>query len=296
MILQQLLRRMNFSDRTYAAFYLVLTIALLFRPQNLEYWPRFIVLNSAILAIIILTSWYAKRTRAWEMAHDWYPMFLFILAFEEIARLSLAFVSSWQDHWLLGLEQSLFGQPPTVWLGQFQHRLLTEVLEFGYFGFYWLLPLVGIILYAKKWRRNDEVSERPFRLWMDALTIGYVTCFMIYLVVPTEGPAHTLPLPHGARIALGRFRWLVLLVQNHGGVHGNAFPSGHIMAAVISLLAALKWSPRLGKWLVLPVLLMCVGSVYDSYHYLSDVVAGAFVGILAFAIVLHLLRFRRDLS
>jgi membrane-associated phospholipid phosphatase len=295
-ILQQLLRRMNFTDRTYAAWYLLLTIALLIRPQNIEHWSHFLLFNSAILAAIIVLSCYAKRTRTWEPVYDWYPIFLFTLAFEEIARLSLAFVPSWQDSWLLRFEQSLFGLPPTVWLGQFQNPLLTEVLEFGYFSFYWLLPVVGIVLYAKKRNLLNEAGERPFRLWMDALAIGYIVCFTIYLVFPTEGPAHTLVLSQGATVAAGPFRWLVLFVQLHGGVHGNAFPSGHIMAAVISLLAALRWSPRLGKWLILPVLLMGIGAVYDSYHYVSDIVAGAFVGIAAFALTLHLLRFRRNLA
>jgi len=295
-ILQQLLRRMNFSDRTYAAWYLVLTIALSLEPQKIEHWPRVILLNLLILTIITVTACYAKRGRVWKVAHDWYPILLFIVAFEEIARLSLAFVPNWQDSWLLHLEQALFTQPPTVWLGHYQHPLLTELLEFGYFSFYWLLPVVGIVLYVKNRECPDAQTERPFRLWMDALAIGYVTCFTVYLLFPTEGPAHTLSLPAGTRVASGPFRWLVLLVQRHGGVHGNAFPSGHIMAAVISLLAALKWSPRLGKWLVLPVLLMCVGSVYDSYHYLSDVVAGAFLGLAAFALAIHLLRFPRDMA
>ena len=295
-ILQQLLHRMNFSDRTYTGWYLLLTIALLLKPQNIEHWPRVIVLNLLLLTTIIVTACYAKRSQVWKVAHDWYPMLLFIVAFEEIAHLSLAFVPSWQDSWLLRLERSFFGQPPTIWLGHYQHPLLTELLEFGYFSFYWLLPVVGIVLYAKSRQRTGDQPERPFRLWMDALAIGYVTCFTVYLLFPTEGPAHTLALPEGARVASGPFRWLVLLLQRHGGVHGNAFPSGHIMAAVISLLAALKWSPRLGRWLVLPVLLMCVGSVYDSYHYLSDVVAGALLGLAAFAIAIHLLRFQRDMA
>jgi membrane-associated phospholipid phosphatase len=92
--------------------------------------------------------------------------------------------------------------------------------------------------------------------------------------------------------ASGPFRWLVWLLQRHGGVHGNAFPSGHIMAATISLLAALRWSSRLGQWLIVPILLMCVSAVSDSYHYASDVVGGALLGAAAFALVFNLFRLR----
>lgn len=286
-LLHQLWRRMNFSDRVYAGWFLLLTLALLTAPIHLAHWPRFLLLNAFILETVALTASRAEHSPAWRIAHDWYPMLLFIVGFEEIARLSLAFVPRWQDVAILQLEQALFAQPPTEWLSRFQHPLLAEVLEFGYFSFYWMLPVVGIVLYARGWKK-DSASQRPFRLWMDALAVGYVACFTFFLLFPTEGPAHTLSR-HALVETSGPFRWLVLLVQRYGGVHGNAFPSGHVMAAAVSLMAALRWAPRLGWWLVAPFLLMCVGAVYDSYHYASDVVAGAVLGAVAFAAILHLL-------
>ncbi len=54
------------------------------------------------------------------------------------------------------------------------------------------------------------------------------------------------------------------------------------MASVVALLAAARWRPRLARWLAAPVLLMCVGAVYDGYHYASDIVAGALVGAASF--------------
>ncbi len=285
-LLQQLWHRMNFPDRVYGGWFLALSLGLLFHPMALDHWPRFLLLNAIILETIVLTAWKAQSSPAWRVAHDWYPMLLFVVAFEEIARLSLAFVSQWQDPILLRLEQGCFSVPPTEWLAQFRHPLTAELLEFGYFSFYWMLPVVGIVLYAQGWRRNEE-RQRPFQLWMSALAIGYVACFTVFLLFPTEGPAHTLGRHETAMS--GPFRWLVLLVQRYGGVHGNAFPSGHIMAAFVSLLAALKWSPRLGWWLVVPTLLMCVGAVYDSYHYASDVIAGGALGTCVFVMTLRLL-------
>lgn len=274
---------MNVADRVYGVWFFALSVALLIAAPPR---PRFVLLNAIILATILLTAWNANRSAAWRIAHDWYPMLLFVVAFEEIARLSLAFVPRWQDAWLLRLEGVLFAPPPTEWLAHFRHPLVAEMMEFGYFSFYWMLPLVGIFLYGRGWKKDAE-SLRPFRLWMDALAIGYVICFTAYLLFPTEGPAHTLG--RHEEVASGPFRWLVHLVQRHGGVHGNAFPSGHIMAATISVLAALRWVPRSGRWLILPLLLMCVGAVYDGYHYASDAVAGAAVGAAAFAVTVRLL-------
>jgi membrane-associated phospholipid phosphatase len=286
-LLHQLWRQTNLSDRVYGLWFLGLTLALLAAPVRLPHWTSFLLLNLIIIETITLTAWRADHSRAWRITHDWYPMLLLIVAFEEIARLSLAFVSQWQDGVILRQEERIFVVPPTEWLAQFRHPLISEFLEFGYFSFYWMLPVVGIVLYAQGWKK-DAPGQRPFRLWMDALAIGYVICFTFYLLFPTEGPAHTLGRPTSIVIS-GPFRWLVLLIQRYGGVHGNAFPSGHIMAAAISLFAALKWAPRLGRWLIVPFALMCIGAVYDAYHYASDAVAGALLGLIAFAIAVKLL-------
>jgi membrane-associated phospholipid phosphatase len=120
---------------------------------------------------------------------------------------------------------------------------------------------------------------------MDATVFGYIICYAIYLLFPTEGPTHTLPRPITSAFT-GPFHWIVQLIQHHAGVHGNAFPSGHIMASVVALLAAAKWKPRLASWLAVPVLLMCVGAVYDGYHYASDIVAGALIGVIVFWLII----------
>jgi membrane-associated phospholipid phosphatase len=77
----------------------------------------------------------------------------------------------------------------------------------------------------------------------------------------------------------GIFQHLVRMIQNHAGVHGNAFPSAHIMLAFVVVMFSYRYFPRVAPWLLLPILLMCVGAVYDGYHYASDVIAGALLGI-----------------
>ena len=56
-LLQQLWRRMNFADRAYSTWFLVLSLALLVAPHRAENEYRYLVLNAVILGWILLTSW-----------------------------------------------------------------------------------------------------------------------------------------------------------------------------------------------------------------------------------------------
>jgi membrane-associated phospholipid phosphatase len=65
----------------------------------------------------------------------------------------------------------------------------------------------------------------------------------------------------------------------HGGGAYQSFPSGHMGASCAVLAVLWNWYPRL-RWLyVLTGLAVGAGLVMADYHFLSDVIAGAFVGI-----------------
>ena len=68
-------------------------------------------------------------------------------------------------------------------------------------------------------------------------------------------------------------------MQGTAGVHGNAFPSAHLMLAFAVLVFVFRYFPRFAPWLLFCVLLMGAGAVYDGYHYAVDVVAGALLGM-----------------
>jgi membrane-associated phospholipid phosphatase len=285
------LRGFNATDIMLSTWYLALTSALVIWPHSLAHYTGYFILHLLVLGLIAGLVSLSPLGRWWRLAHDWYPSLVFIAAFEETARLALAFVPRWQDAFILRAEATLFPVPPTLWLGHIRSIWISEPLEFGYFTFYWMMVVVGAVLYEGVWKAASlgeaNHPRQPFRIWMDATVLGYILCYATYLLFPTEGPARTLPRPLTSALT-GPFHWIVQLIQHHAGVHGNAFPSGHIMASVVALLAAAKWKPRLARWLPLPVLLMCIGAVYDGYHYASDIIAGALLGGVVFWLILSI--------
>ena len=268
------LRDANLTDRIYV-FSLVIITPWLLISQRVENRWWLAGINVACVMLIRALQWWSGRSPIGEFLHDWYPLGMFILCFEEVSRLSFLVRYGWQDHYILAIESRLFSLPPTVWLGQHGSWMLTEILEIGYFSYFVLLMIVGGTLYA----RQDKL---PFRQVMGATVLAYLMCYVVFILVPTEGPAHTLaaqhnfPLPGG-----GPFHWMVQVIQSNAGVHGNAFPSAHVAGGVVSLFFACKYIPRLGLALTPLVFLLCIGAVYDRYHYVSDVIAGIVVGVIA---------------
>ncbi|MGH9650935.1 MAG: phosphatase PAP2 family protein, partial [Terriglobales bacterium] len=202
----------NGVDRIYFAYFVGLGLLIFLLRDRAPAWPTFLIVHAVCLAVI---TWlvHARDRQPWRFLHDWYPLVMFIVCFEETARLSFLLVDHWQDPYLLSLEARLFAVPPTVWLQQFASRWTTEILEVGYFSYFVLLMIMGGVLA----RREDQ---RPFRQVMTASVLSYMLCYVVFLAFPTEGPAHTLRALHTVPLEGGPFHFLVNLIQKHGGVHG----------------------------------------------------------------------------
>lgn len=268
---------MNLTDRIYVAVHVALTVLVFARHERVQHWPWYVVWNVFAVAVILLLARKRRKGVGWEFAHDWLPVILFITVFEEVSFLSLSIRGGWQNEHLIAFESLVFAVPPAQWMHERAASWLIEFLEFGYFAFYPLYPVLGGMFWA--WRDRPHFAG-AFRRLTDALSVGYILCYATYLLFPTQSPANRLGVQQITSAQGGPFQGMVRLIQTHGGVHGNAFPSAHIMLVFVVLAFAYKFLPRLAPWLLIPILLMCVGAVYDGYHYASDVAAGALVGIV----------------
>ena len=272
-----LVRAMNRTDRIYFAVHLALMLLVCLRHQHVPHWPGYVAWNLCAIAGILFLAHKRGDDEMWEFSHDWLPAIFFITVFEEVSFLSLAIRSGWQNHYIIGFEALLFRTSPMTWMHSHAQNWVIEFLEFGYFAFYPLYPIVGGLFWA--WRRRPPFIS-GFRKLTDSLSVGYVICYSVYLLFPTRSPANAAGVQQIGSTHGGLFERLVRMIQDHAGVHGNAFPSAHIMLAFVVVMFAYRYLPRAAPWLLIPVLLMCVGAVYDGYHYSSDVVAGAVIGIV----------------
>jgi membrane-associated phospholipid phosphatase len=268
---------MNLTDRIYVAVHAALTVLVFARYDAVARWPWYVAWNALAIAAIFLLARKKSHGAVWGFVHDWLPAIFFISVFEQVSFLSLTLRGAWQNPTLIGWESALFAVPPAEWLRRYSSPWFSELLEFGYLSFYILYPAVG----GAFWVGRERPQFTPaFRRMTDALSVGYLICYVTYLLFPTQSPLHDAGIAAAATPSGGPFHFLVRLIQGNTGVHGNAFPSAHIMVAVLVLVFAWRYIPRAAPWILICVLLMCAGAVYDGYHYALDVIAGAGIGLL----------------
>jgi membrane-associated phospholipid phosphatase len=67
----------------------------------------------------------------------------------------------------------------------------------------------------------------------------------------------------------------------HGGTEYSSFPSGHMAATCAAISVLWIYYPKLRGICLLVGLAVGMGLVGGNYHFLSDVIAGAFVAVTA---------------
>src|SRR5581483_5247528 len=143
----------NFADRAYLVYFLLLSGLIVARFQHVPAAATMLIVNVICIGIITMLARFASKSANWAFFHDWYPVAMPIVTFEQVSRLSLVLRAGWQDHYILNLESHLFPIPPTVWLGQHATGWTTELVEIGYFSYFVLLMIVAGTLYARADRR-----------------------------------------------------------------------------------------------------------------------------------------------
>lgn len=280
------------TDRLVVGFLLLLSaIGVAFSPR-VTAWPVLTAAN--LLACVLVLSLAAARrrrpTRALRMMHAWYPVPLVFLAFKEMHFLiGPVRGERLYDDLLIAADRWLFGTDPTVWMTRWAHPALTELLQIAYTAFYALFVILGVELYRRR-------SADDFHRFMFTCVYGFFLSYLGYLILPAVGPRFTLhnvgeidrELP--GLLLTPWLRWFV----NAGGsvpmevpveaamaaAQRDAFPSGHTMMTLVLLRLAFRMRARTAPLLAAAGTLLIVATVYQRYHYVVDLIAGAAFTVL----------------
>ncbi|MYX27654.1 phosphatase PAP2 family protein [Streptomyces sp. SID8381] len=219
-----------------------------------------------------LPTWHAPRPHRCRQVRDLIAV-LSCLAVYPSLRWAVPLVHPGHcDHLLAAADRWLFaGHDPVPVLDRLVDPVTTAVMALAY-ACEWapLLALGGFL-----WVRGRD------REWSDLLLgLVIVQClgYAGYLSLPAVGPWHGLAgrftVPLGDVLGIRRY-----YLAHSTGV--DAFPSLHV--ATIVLIALFAWRDCRGLfWLTSPLLVVIPAStLYLRWHYVTDLVAGAAVAVLA---------------
>ncbi len=259
--------RLDLATGAYAAS--VLSFVLAFRAR-IDAYP----LHAAFDAGVVLAAWlFHKLRRRGDAAAAltvWYPILLFTPLYYQTGLLNRILIPRLLDPYFLRLDQAFFGEFPAfplhralggVWFGEFMHL--------AYLSYYAAIPGVALLLFVRRRAHFDG-----FALHLSTL---FYFCYAIYILLPVEGPLWLRPRFFGTRGPLCR---LVDSLYAAAENPGAAFPSSHVAVAWLVAWWGAREFPRARTAFWTQAALLSLATVYCSFHYAVDVVAGM---LLAFA-------------
>jgi membrane-associated phospholipid phosphatase len=241
-----------------------------------DWWPTLLLHASLIALLLLLLP--RLPDRGWMgVARDWLPIAGITFVYWEVARLNDLFTAGYHDRAILRVEAALFRSQPSLVLRELlPWKPLSEYLHFGYFAYYTLLPALAGSLYL-------EGRREAFRYALTVVLAVFFTCYVVFIVFPVAGPWYVFARPDPDRMGW-LFPHMEQAVLNAAASEGAAFPSSHVAAALATWLLSWRLSRGAFRVLALIVPALVVGTVYGGFHYASDALSGALVGIAGFAL------------
>ncbi len=229
----------------------------------------------AVLAILRLKSWRYPRASLWEFLRLSYAVLVTPAAYAELSILNRFLTERFFDATVQEWDAALFGLQPSVELSSlFPSLALSEALHLGYMAYYAIIPgaLLGVY-----WLRGAAALHRT----SCAVAAVFFVSYLGFVFFPVAGPRYEFP-QIGGEIGRGAAYGLVHTILEAGSSKGTAFPSTHIGASLVAILAAGREDARLFWLLIVPQTALAIGAVYGRFHYASDAVAGIAVALLIF--------------
>jgi len=201
----------------------------------------------------------------------WYPLVLCGLLYYQTGLLNRVVVPQFLDGFFMHLDVRIFGEFPAFFLrGKQGNAFFDEFFHFFYFSYYLIIPLTGILLFRK--------DVKLFEGFIFQLSSLFYLCFVIYIVLPVEGP---IAVRNEYYHQGGLFQTMVDFIYSGGENPGAAFPSSHVAATFL----VAWWGSTHFKRMKIPYWLTClflsIATVYCMFHYAVDVIGGLLLGVLA---------------
>jgi membrane-associated phospholipid phosphatase len=241
-------------------------------------WDIF-ALNLLIIALIPASALLHRRfPRQWiQFLRDWYVMPLLIILYMENRRLVPLINPHDMDSLLISIDRFLFfGHDPTILLEGITSPFLSEILQASYATFYFLPASLCVILYLRGPRMDFHINA-------STILMGFYLSYIGYYFTPAIGPRFTLDhLQTFSLSGVFLFDFIRDMLARAEGLMRDCCPSGHAMISLLTVGLARRYVRRFFPIACIWASLIVFSTVYLRYHYVIDLIAGLFLGLVVY--------------
>lgn len=256
--------------------YLLFFFTVLMMAVSLMFFKRlgspvlFTLADLAVIVILISLVLHetGRESTAFHRLHIWLPIISFMLFYVQATSYDHLIFTNTFDDILMKWESALFGDLNRLAGIPGKYLLLDELLHFFYFSYYVILFVPGLIMMA---RGSVKLHEMIF-----SLSLMMFAHYLVFILFPGDGPIARRPeiFQHGV-VFIPLMNWIYTIGGKQGG---GAFPSTHVTVTVIVLLYCRTEFPRSRGLFGILAIGICVATIYCSYHYIADTLAGLATG------------------
>jgi len=305
--LKKFLSKINLVDALNYIYFFYLSIIILIRFKLVPY-AGFLLFANLCYLLILTSLIIITRTDS-----PWFIRFLRfhlqIMAVTPIYRETEFFMRLYHNRWLdnivVKIESFLFGKEFTLILDKLVSPLLTEILKLFYSTYFFIIPLVPLTLFLIK--RYDVFYELVF-----TMTLALYLCYIGFTLFPVQGPRYYwayqtierwIPFPltpagegpyYTHTLTGGIITKFVDSVMAFGDSTGACIPSAHNAASLALVGVIWRYFKKLRIPFTIIVIGIAVGTVYNRYHYFTDMITGLLVGFFSIWISRFFFKKKRD--
>ncbi|UCE40594.1 MAG: phosphatase PAP2 family protein [Candidatus Aminicenantes bacterium] len=285
--------RFHFVDIVCMAYLLSIGFLLLFFHRFIPSWPLYVVIHVFVVIFILeIVRWggHNQDKKIQWFIRTFYPIAFILFAWRELdALIPMFFGRYWATDVIIRMEKSIFGVLPNVWFQQFYKPWLDELMHVLYSGYYFFMPLVGLILYFKK---RYKAALAAFSIGMFTYCVNFLLFFLFPVLAPfmAEGMVdHDIGSWTGYFVAD-----CTQYLQSTGACRGATFPSSHISAVFVWSFSAIRYLRPLGFILFPLAFGVAISTVYLGYHYALDSLFGLLLALICYPAALKIIKYRDE--
>jgi len=245
--------------------------------------------------IIAFGYYYIKKITAENNSHSYISIIFTIMTLSflhyESGMLNLIIFPEYFDDIVRSLDIHLFGLAPYKIADNYlNHPFIVQFFHFFYFSYY-LILFIPILLILKKETYYNSIpsgsTERSFFL----LLFSMFACYIIFIIFPVKGPTDIHFEIFNKYNSLVGF---LDFIYKYGDTHGGAMPSSHVAVSLVITVQSYHYLKKLFPYILCTFIFLTISTVYCSFHYGVDAIAGLVGGLIFYYLGESLYNFTQE--